>query len=225
MKGKFIVAGVGFFGIWLVLCGQSYAQDSTEELFACVNKSSGAVKFVAAGTVCGNGWTLFTWNVAGPQGPQGPQGPSGGLRVVDNLGREVGTLLDTSGLLARKVGSLLAIFLANAGGFVEVRNLQFYHIGHDCSGTRYAAYVTSDFSEPPGFSLVRNAMQHNSTIVFAGNPVQSFDHSVSFSIEEINPADDISQPGICFPDAASGAIVGPPVIVDLSFLQLPFRVE
>jgi hypothetical protein len=54
----------------------AHAQAPTQ-LYACVNNSSGTIKMVAAGTVCSEGATLFTWNVAGPQGMIGPQGPTG----------------------------------------------------------------------------------------------------------------------------------------------------
>jgi len=48
-----------------------------QQLYACVNNSSGTIKMVAQGTICENGATMFTWNVTGAIGPQGPAGPAG----------------------------------------------------------------------------------------------------------------------------------------------------
>jgi hypothetical protein len=65
-----------------------------QQLYACVNNSSGTIKMVAPGTVCENGATLFVWNVAGPQGmigPQGPQGPAGPMGAAGPAGATGGT--------------------------------------------------------------------------------------------------------------------------------------
>jgi hypothetical protein len=45
--------------------------------FACVNKSSGAIKMVSADTNCKHNETKISWNVMGPKGKQGPPGPVG----------------------------------------------------------------------------------------------------------------------------------------------------
>jgi hypothetical protein len=57
-----------------------------QQLYACVNNSSGTIKMVAAGTACDNGATLFVWNAAGPIGPQGPQGPAGPAGATGSAG-------------------------------------------------------------------------------------------------------------------------------------------
>src|SRR5215831_21207272 len=64
--------------------------DAQNTIYACVNNSSGAVKIVAAGTVCPNNQSLVTWNIVGPQGAQGPQGPQGPQGVVANLSKTDG---------------------------------------------------------------------------------------------------------------------------------------
>src|SRR5215831_5062719 len=50
-----------------------------QQIFACVNANSGAVRIVAQGTACRTPESLVTWNVVGPQGPPGPAGPAGAL--------------------------------------------------------------------------------------------------------------------------------------------------
>ena len=50
-----------------------------EQIFACVNANSGAVRIVAQGAACRTPERLVTWNVVGPQGPPGPAGPAGAL--------------------------------------------------------------------------------------------------------------------------------------------------
>lgn len=53
------------------------AQDEGEQIFACVNAKSGAVKIVDEGTSCKKGEEALVWDVTGPQGLQGPAGPQG----------------------------------------------------------------------------------------------------------------------------------------------------
>ena len=50
-----------------------------QQIFACVNATSGAVRIVAQGVACRTPESLVTWNVVGPQGPPGPAGPAGAL--------------------------------------------------------------------------------------------------------------------------------------------------
>lgn len=61
------------------LNGATQAQQA-QQLYACVNNSSGEIKLVAQDAACKGNETLVVWNVVGPQGmigPQGPQGPAG----------------------------------------------------------------------------------------------------------------------------------------------------
>ncbi len=58
------------------LTGTVEAQ-SVNTLFACVNNSSGAVHFVAAGSTCNDNETLTSWDIVGPQGPPGATGLTG----------------------------------------------------------------------------------------------------------------------------------------------------
>lgn len=46
-------------------------------LYACVNNSSGTVKFVSVGDTCHGNDVLVSWNTQGIQGPPGPTGPVG----------------------------------------------------------------------------------------------------------------------------------------------------
>ena len=50
-----------------------------QQIFACVNNNSGAVRIVAQAAACRTPESLVTWNVVGPQGPPGPAGPAGAL--------------------------------------------------------------------------------------------------------------------------------------------------
>ena len=51
--------------------------DAANVIHACINKQTGAVRVVAAGTICKQTETAASWNITGPEGPTGPQGPQG----------------------------------------------------------------------------------------------------------------------------------------------------
>jgi Collagen triple helix repeat (20 copies) len=65
----------GAFAVTLALA--PIRAGAQQQIFACVNANSGAVKIVAQGTACRTPERLVTWNVVGPQGPAGPAGPAG----------------------------------------------------------------------------------------------------------------------------------------------------
>ena len=67
----------GAFVVTLALAPIS--ADAQQQIFACVNANSGAVRIVAQGVACRTPESLVTWNVVGPQGPPGPAGPAGAL--------------------------------------------------------------------------------------------------------------------------------------------------
>jgi len=70
------VSGIaGAFAVTLALVPISAG--AQQQIFACVNANSGAVRIVAQGTACRTPESLVTWNVVGPQGPPGPAGPAG----------------------------------------------------------------------------------------------------------------------------------------------------
>src|SRR6516164_6648069 len=72
------VSGIaGAFVVTLALAPTSAG--AQEQIFACVNANSGAVRIVAQGAACRSPESLVTWNVVGPQGPPGPAGPAGAL--------------------------------------------------------------------------------------------------------------------------------------------------
>lgn len=53
------------------------AAHAANQIYACVNNSSGEIKLLGQDTACKNNETLVAWNVVGPAGPTGPQGPAG----------------------------------------------------------------------------------------------------------------------------------------------------
>ena len=56
---------------------------------ACVNKSSGELKIVDAGTTCPNNWVALQWNaqgVSGATGATGPAGPTGATGATGPTG-------------------------------------------------------------------------------------------------------------------------------------------
>jgi hypothetical protein len=70
------VSGIaGAFVVTLALVPIS--ADAQQQIFACVNNNSGAIRIVAQGAACRTPESLVTWNVVGPQGPPGPTGPAG----------------------------------------------------------------------------------------------------------------------------------------------------
>lgn len=64
-------------GIMLFGVTQGAQAVPSNTVYACVNNSSGAVKIVAADTVCHNNETLQSWNIVGPTGPIGMTGMTG----------------------------------------------------------------------------------------------------------------------------------------------------
>ena len=73
---KFIIAGAGaiaIFGSGALVA----ANTPSQEIYACVNNSSGEIKIVDADATCKRNETLLEWNKQGPQGETGPQGDPG----------------------------------------------------------------------------------------------------------------------------------------------------
>ena len=99
--------------------GVTLAVGANDPLYACVTTKTGAVRMVAAATVCSRTETKITWNVqgpagakgaagaqgvAGPQGPTGPQGapgpvgaPAPGWRLVDANNVDLGEVVMFNG--------------------------------------------------------------------------------------------------------------------------------
>src|SRR5262249_4140605 len=67
----------GIAGAFVVTLGLAPTGAGAQQIFACVNATSGAVRIVAQGVACRTPESLVTWNVVGPQGPPGPAGPAG----------------------------------------------------------------------------------------------------------------------------------------------------
>jgi hypothetical protein len=69
----------GIAGAFVVTLALAPISADAQQIFACVNANSGAIRIVAQGAVCRSPESLVTWNVVGPQGPPGPAGPAGAL--------------------------------------------------------------------------------------------------------------------------------------------------
>jgi len=69
----------GIAGAFVVTLALAPISADAQQIFACVNANSGAVRIVAQGAACRSPESLVTWNVVGPQGPPGPAGPAGAL--------------------------------------------------------------------------------------------------------------------------------------------------
>ena|SRR6516164_48761 len=67
----------GIAGAFVVTLALAPISADAQQIFACVNNNSGAVRIVAQGVACRTPESLVTWNVVGPQGPPGPAGPAG----------------------------------------------------------------------------------------------------------------------------------------------------
>jgi hypothetical protein len=67
----------GTAGAFVVTLALAPISAHAQQIFACVNANSGAVRIVAQGAACRTPESLVTWNVVGPQGAPGPTGPAG----------------------------------------------------------------------------------------------------------------------------------------------------
>lgn len=65
------------FAVLVVVLLSIPAFASADVIEACINKGNGAVRLVAATTVCHANETRVLWSVTGPEGPAGPAGPQG----------------------------------------------------------------------------------------------------------------------------------------------------
>jgi Collagen triple helix repeat (20 copies) len=69
----------GIAGAFVVTLALAPISADAQQIFACVNANSGAVRIVAQGAACRTPESLVTWNIVGPTGPPGPAGPTGAL--------------------------------------------------------------------------------------------------------------------------------------------------
>src|SRR5215813_13156323 len=77
-NGNIMTRVSGIAGAFVVTLALAPISADAQQIFACVNANSGAVRIVAQGAACRTPES-FTWNVVGPQGPPGPTGPAGVL--------------------------------------------------------------------------------------------------------------------------------------------------
>jgi hypothetical protein len=106
MKRLSVLATALFVGSAL---GPNGAARAADQIYACVNTSSGEIKLVAQNATCKNNETLVVWNVVGPQGLIGPPGPPGPTGPAGPAG--------PAGVLAGS--SFLCGGPGSAGGFVN----------------------------------------------------------------------------------------------------------
>jgi Collagen triple helix repeat (20 copies) len=78
-SGNIMTRVSGIAGAFVVTLALAPISADAQQIFACVNNNSGAVRIVAQGAACRTPESLVTWNVVGPQGPPGPAGPAGAL--------------------------------------------------------------------------------------------------------------------------------------------------
>jgi uncharacterized membrane protein YeaQ/YmgE (transglycosylase-associated protein family) len=78
-SGNIMTRVSGIAGAFVVTLALAPISADAQQIFACVNANSGAVRMVAQGAACRSPESLVTWNVVGPQGPPGPAGPAGAL--------------------------------------------------------------------------------------------------------------------------------------------------
>src|SRR6516225_9158013 len=76
----------GIAGAFVVTLALAPISADAQQIFACVNNNSGAIRIVAQGAACRAPESLVTWNVVGPQGPPGPAGPAGALGSAGQQG-------------------------------------------------------------------------------------------------------------------------------------------
>ena len=67
----------GIAGAFVVALALAPITADAQQIFACVNNSSGTIHIVAQNVPCQNNEMLLVWNVVGPQGPPGVAGPAG----------------------------------------------------------------------------------------------------------------------------------------------------
>lgn len=161
----------------------------------------------------------------GPQGPQGPAGPAGqGMTVVDANGAPVGALLDGyQGGVTRQVGPDRVYFQATAAG-MPVPSVQFLHTSLDCSGPRY-------LPNQNGAGLLFYAQVNGSQLVYTR--LVDPGHNVALvakSLEVMDPGQDLTAPGTCYPqpESESQQSLGAAVIANdpsMGALVPPFRIQ
>jgi hypothetical protein len=67
----------GIAGAFVVALALAPISADAQQIFACVNNSSGTIHVVASNAACQSNEILLVWNVAGQQGVPGPAGPAG----------------------------------------------------------------------------------------------------------------------------------------------------
>jgi hypothetical protein len=142
-------------------------------LYACVNKSTGAVRIVSQSTKCAATEYATHWNVTGATGPAGPQGPPGaGARLVtDSNSKIVGTFLpDVSGSagtnsdVVLQINSIWFQLPVSTTGFAS-NGTGLYYSRSGCSGTAYIASRAGPGQPMTG--LVTQADIVNETLYYA----------------------------------------------------------
>src|SRR5262249_57852655 len=85
-RRNIMTRAAGIAGAFVVALALAPISADAQQIFACVNNSSGEVKLVGQNATCPNNATLVAWNVVGPQGVPGPAGPAGPVGPVGPAG-------------------------------------------------------------------------------------------------------------------------------------------
>jgi hypothetical protein len=73
-RSNIMTRASGIAGAFVVALALAPISAQGQQIFACVNNSSGTIHIVAQNAPCANNEISLVWNVAGPQGPAGPAG-------------------------------------------------------------------------------------------------------------------------------------------------------
>jgi hypothetical protein len=76
----------GIAGAFVVALALAPISAQGQQIFACVNNSSGTIHIVAQNAPCQSNEISLVWNVAGPQGVPGPTGPAGAIGAAGPAG-------------------------------------------------------------------------------------------------------------------------------------------
>src|SRR6516165_7323705 len=79
----------GIAGAFVVALALAPINAEAQQIFACVNNSSGTIHIVAQNAPCQSNEISLVWNAVGPQGvpsPAGPAGPAGPIGPIGPTG-------------------------------------------------------------------------------------------------------------------------------------------
>jgi hypothetical protein len=159
--------GLGIVGAaFVVALGLAPISAQGQQIFACVNNSSGTIHIVGQSGSCGSNEMALTWNVVGPIGPAGPtgatgpQGPTGATGPQGAPGSALGASEFSCGGPAG---------LTNGGPLFGNRN-SYTPLASFGSGITYAPMATTFVLQQPGNYLLQLSV-YDVQISITGPPV------------------------------------------------------